>query len=85
MDKLQALGRLKHDLKFDEEYADLSGYAADLEWLMKEYKSLLESKSDKPTVLKEKNGKVTKIEYQGIHYTRIDSGSFRYQTKKRDK
>jgi len=74
MDKLQALGRLKHDLKFDEEYADLSGYAADLEWLMKEYKRLLELKSDAPNVLKEKKGRASLLEYQGHRYSLVHYG-----------
>ncbi|WP_374187467.1 hypothetical protein ACEPPU_24265 [Priestia aryabhattai] len=50
MSSQKAVERLIHDLKYDEEYADLSGYIKDLELLVKENKNLREN--DDSTALK---------------------------------
>lgn len=79
----KAVGRLVHDLEYDAEYADISGYAKDLRLLMRENKRLREElEVSAPKVLKEKNGKVTKIEFKGIHFTRIDGYSYSAQGKR---
>lgn len=43
MSSQKAVERLIHDLKYDEEYADLNSYVKDLELLVKENKSLREN------------------------------------------
>lgn len=42
MDKLSNINYMLHFLKHDKDYADISGYASDIEWLLAERKQLIE-------------------------------------------
>ncbi|MFS0904146.1 hypothetical protein AB3N02_13915 [Priestia aryabhattai] len=54
MDKLSNIKHMLHMLKYDKEYSDLSGYVADIEYLIKENKEL----TDERRVLSEENREI---------------------------
>ena len=82
----KAMKQFLHTLDYDAEYADISGYAADIRALLKENAELRDVnqavieenrhlKGDKEVaVLKEKKGRASLLEYQGHRYSLVHYG-----------